>query len=69
MVERPAKRQKATTAQEPGWQSLQTSLSELDLDLSLPTGQSFRWRPLAPREFVGVLGQRAVRLAPLDLIA
>ena len=60
LEERPIKRLR--TVDSP-WQTLSTSRSELDLDLTLPTGQSFRWRPLGPTrkgEYVGVLGQRVV---------
>ena len=51
-----------------GWRSLGTPASELRLEWTLPTGQSFRWRQTgeAPLEFTGVIGQRAVgmQLAP-----
>ena len=47
-----------------GWQSLGTPASELRLEWTLPTGQSFRWRQTgeAPLEFTGVIGQRAVSM-------
>ena len=46
------------------WQSLGTPASELRLEWTLPTGQSFRWRQTgeAPLEFTGVIGQRAVSM-------
>ncbi|KAI3435875.1 hypothetical protein D9Q98_001933 [Chlorella vulgaris] len=49
------------------WCSLGTPASELRLEWTLPTGQSFRWRQTAddPLEFTGVVGQRAVRMRQL----
>lgn len=50
-----------------GWTLLGTPSEELRLDCTLPTGQSFRWRELAPGSlYVGVLGRRAVALRQLD---
>lgn len=50
-----------------GWTLLGTPSEELRLDCTLPTGQSFRWRELAPGAlYVGVLGRRAVALRQLD---
>ncbi|PSC71264.1 N-glycosylase DNA lyase [Micractinium conductrix] len=49
------------------WRSLGTPASELRLEWTLPTGQSFRWRQTGsePIEFTGMVGQRAVRLRQL----
>lgn len=51
----------------PAWRSLGIPASELRLEWTLPTGQSFRWRQTGtdPLEFTGVVGQRAVRLRQL----
>lgn len=38
------------------------SSTELNLDITLPTGQSFRWRQTGPSQYTGVLGQRLVQL-------
>jgi 8-oxoguanine DNA glycosylase, N-terminal domain len=35
------------------------------LDNTLPTGQSFRWRPTSPGVYTGVVGQRVVQLRQL----
>lgn len=48
-------------AHEERWRSLRTKAEELRLDFTLPTGQTFRWRLTAPGEYVGIVGQRAVR--------
>lgn len=50
-----------------GWSPLGTPPCELDLDCTLPTGQSFRWRCLdaggsSGGDYLGVIGQRAVHL-------
>lgn len=42
------------------WRSLGTPRSELSLDFTLPTGQSFRWRRTGSGEYTGVVGQRVV---------
>ena len=42
------------------WRSLGTPRAELQLDYTLPTGQSFRWRRTAAGEYTGVIGQRVV---------
>lgn len=55
---------KEELAEEAGWCSLGTPAAELRLEWTLPTGQSFRWRR-AGDEWVGVIGQRAVRLRQL----
>ena len=56
------------TAVEAGWKSLGTPRSELTLDFSLPTGQSFRWRRSGDNEYTGVLNQRLVRVVdPLPI--
>ena len=49
------------------WRSLGVPPDELSLELTLPTGQSFRWReqPGAAGCFTGVLGSRAVTLRQL----
>ena len=49
-----------------GWRRLGTPRAELCLDFTLPTGQSFRWRRTAPREFTGVVGRRVVQLRQED---
>ena len=43
-----------------GWHSLAAPPSELRLEFTLPTGQSFRWRQTGPQEFTGVVQQRVV---------
>ena len=43
-----------------GWQLLDTPPSELRLEFTLPTGQSFRWRRTGPQEYTGVVQQRVV---------
>lgn len=53
-------------ASDAGWTLIGTPSSELRLEFTLPTGQSFRWKPTAPGEFTGVLGRRAVILRQLD---
>ncbi|GAB4821909.1 hypothetical protein N2152v2_008955 [Parachlorella kessleri] len=52
--------------QSDGWVSLCTPAAELQLDFTLPTGQSFRWRRTGSDQFTGVIGQRVVRLRQLD---
>ncbi|KAI8474872.1 MAG: DNA glycosylase [Monoraphidium minutum] len=47
------------------WRLLGTPPSELTLDFTLPTGQSFRWRRTAPNEYTGVIGRRVVQLRQL----
>lgn len=42
------------------WQSLGAPAQEVQLRFTLPTGQSFRWRPTGPGEFTGVVGSRVV---------
>ncbi len=52
------------------WQSLSCPSSELRLEYTLPTGQSFRWRKTAPREYTGVIKERVVSMHfryPCDL--
>ncbi len=48
------------------WQSLDCPSSELRLEFTLPTGQSFRWRKTGPQEYTGVIQQRVVS-SPLFL--
>jgi N-glycosylase/DNA lyase len=50
------------------WTLLGTPSTELRLEFTLPTGQSFRWRESSPDsgEFTGVLGRRAMALRQLD---
>ena len=43
-----------------GWRSLGTPPTELRLEFTLPTGQSFRWRATGPDEYTGVIQQRVV---------
>ncbi|BDA51122.1 N-glycosylase/DNA lyase at N-terminal half [Coccomyxa sp. Obi] len=45
-----------------GWQSLSCPPSELRLEFTLPTGQSFRWRKTAPQEYTGVIQERVVQM-------
>ena len=51
------------------WRSLNTPASELRLEFTLPTGQSFRWRQTGPQEFTGVIQQRVVCTAPCSHVA
>lgn len=44
----------------PGWTSLGATPSELLLDYTLPTGQTFRWRKTAPDQYTGVIQGRVV---------
>lgn len=46
------------------WRSLGAPPCELRLDLTLPTGQSFRWRRTAGGGFAGVIGRRVYALRP-----
>ncbi|KAG2488622.1 hypothetical protein HYH03_012795 [Edaphochlamys debaryana] len=53
----------AGAAVEPGsgeWRSLGVAPGELQLDFSLPTGQSFRWRCTGEGQYTGVIGPRLV---------
>lgn len=43
------------------WQSLGALQTEVRLDFTLPTGQSFRWRRTGDQEFTGVVHRRVVR--------
>lgn len=49
-----------------GWTPLNTPSTELRLEFTLPTGQSFRWREVTPGEFIGVVGRRAVHIRQLS---
>ncbi|KAK3263766.1 8-oxoguanine glycosylase ogg1 [Cymbomonas tetramitiformis] len=49
-------------ANEAPWEALGAGLKELSLDLTLPTGQSFRWRQIGPEHYRGVIGHRIVSL-------
>jgi len=49
---------------DPQWQSLGTPRSELTLDFTLPTGQSFRWRKSGEQEYTGVVHNRLVSYTP-----
>jgi hypothetical protein len=42
------------------WQSLGSPRTELTLDFTLPTGQSFRWRKSDEQEYTGVVHDRLV---------
>lgn len=44
------------------WRRLGAPAEEVQLRFTLPTGQSFRWRPTGPDEFTGVIGQRVFKL-------
>jgi N-glycosylase/DNA lyase len=46
----------------PAWRRLGTPPSQLTLDFTLPTGQSFRWRRAGPGEYAGVAGGRVLQL-------
>ena len=46
------------------WRSLNTPSSELRLEFTLPTGQSFRWRQTGPQDYMGVIQQRVVCTPP-----
>lgn len=48
------------------WNYLGTPADELRLEFTLPTGQSFRWKEIAPDQYLGVIGHRAVLLKQLD---
>ncbi|XP_073003636.1 N-glycosylase/DNA lyase OGG1 [Typha latifolia] len=48
------------------WELLPISRSELSLPLTLPTGQSFRWRLTGSGRFTGVVGPYLVSLSHLD---
>jgi len=57
----------ATTRDAPArWSRLGTPRSELALEFTLPTGQTFRWRQTGADEFTGVMGQRVVRMRQLE---
>lgn len=43
-----------------GWRLLGAPASELRLEFTLPTGQSFRWQQTGAGEYSGVIGQRVV---------
>ncbi|XP_038989430.1 N-glycosylase/DNA lyase OGG1 [Phoenix dactylifera] len=49
-----------------GWEPLHISRSELSLPLSLPTGQTFRWRRTAADCFTGVVGPHLLSLKHLE---
>ncbi|PKA46962.1 N-glycosylase/DNA lyase OGG1 [Apostasia shenzhenica] len=44
------------------WHPLDVPRSELSLPLTLPTGQTFRWRQTGPSQFTGVIGSHLVSL-------
>ncbi|WOL11844.1 hypothetical protein Cni_G20608 [Canna indica] len=48
------------------WELLQLPRSELSLPLTLPTGQTFRWRRTASSHYTGVVGSYLVSLQHLD---
>ncbi|RZR95149.1 hypothetical protein BHM03_00023964, partial [Ensete ventricosum] len=48
------------------WELLPVSRSELSLPLTLPTGQTFRWRRTDPSRFTGVVGPYLLSLRHLD---
>uniref|UniRef100_F6ZEE7 N-glycosylase/DNA lyase n=1 Tax=Monodelphis domestica TaxID=13616 RepID=F6ZEE7_MONDO len=48
------------------WDSIPCPRSELDLDLVLSSGQSFRWREHSPRHWTGVLDGRLWTLTQAD---
>lgn len=50
------------SADKAGWTLLGTPPAELQLDFTLPTGQSFRWQRTGDGEFTGVIGQRVVSM-------
>jgi len=58
-------REVVSKSMENSWLKLGTPARELRLEVTLPTGQSFRWREISPGKFLGVIGQRAVSLAYL----
>ncbi|KAG0480533.1 hypothetical protein HPP92_011391 [Vanilla planifolia] len=47
---------------EEDWHPLEIPLSELSLSLTLPTGQTFRWRRTGRSQFTGVVGPHLVSL-------
>ncbi|KAF3337726.1 N-glycosylase/DNA lyase OGG1 isoform X1 [Carex littledalei] len=48
------------------WEPLPFPQSELSLPLTLPTGQSFRWRKTGPVQFTGVVGSHLISLTHVD---
>jgi hypothetical protein len=44
------------------WRSLGVGRKELCLQLTLPTGQSFRWKQTGPSQYTGVVGMNLVSL-------
>ncbi|KAL0908267.1 hypothetical protein M5K25_022754 [Dendrobium thyrsiflorum] len=48
------------------WQLLDVPRSELSLPLTLPTGQTFRWRRTGPSQFTGVVGPHLLSLKHAD---
>ncbi|KAJ1696359.1 hypothetical protein LUZ63_004871 [Rhynchospora breviuscula] len=48
------------------WELLPFPQSELSLPLTLPTGQSFRWRRTGPLQFTGVVGSHLISLTHVD---
>lgn len=51
---------------EEGWCSLGVGQAELCLDLTLPTGQSFRWRKTGPSQYTGVINTHLVSLRQIS---
>lgn len=58
----PSRAATAAAAPDAPWQPLGTPRSQLTLDFTLPTGQSFRWRRSGAAEFTGVIGRRVVQV-------
>jgi 8-oxoguanine DNA-glycosylase Ogg len=51
---------------EDAWKALRVCPDELRLDVTLPTGQSFRWARGAGGDYAGVVGNRAFALRSVD---
>uniref|UniRef100_A0A1D1Y9E7 DNA-(apurinic or apyrimidinic site) lyase n=1 Tax=Anthurium amnicola TaxID=1678845 RepID=A0A1D1Y9E7_9ARAE len=50
----------------PRWEPLGVPRSELCLPLTLPTGQTFRWRQTGPHQYTGVVGPHLLSLRQAD---